>query len=180
MRKLLTIAVSVLLLIGFGVASRKVYAACVPTSAGYCAKDWQCSDDGSSWCGPGDCCQQSSGGGSCGDAAAPACNGWCAAGTSCNDVNGNSCACTTGGGPGEEGTGGCPAGYEAVEAGGTFSITATDTAPQSLSLTGVPAAYICTPGCGSCPTKTGVSYPSVGNNFFLTQSRQAWWQAVGI
>lgn len=66
-----------------------------------------------------------------------------------------------------------------VASNGTFSITATDTPPQNLSITGVPANYICVPGCGTCPTKFSVNPPSLGNNFFFTQARAAWWQVDG-
>lgn len=46
----------------------------------------------------------------------------------------------------------------------------------SLSLTGMPAGYICSTGCAqSCPTAAGVVSPS-SKNFFLTYSPGPWWQ----
>lgn len=69
----------------------------------------------------------------------------------------------------------------AVAANGTFAITTTVGIPnpQSLSITGYPSSYICSPACGNCPTRSGINSPSTGNNFFFTQQRVGWWQAVG-
>ncbi|MFZ5904172.1 MAG: hypothetical protein ACOYZ8_11555 [Chloroflexota bacterium] len=46
-----------------------------------------------------------------------------------------------------------------------------------LDLSGLPAGYICSTACGQeCPTATSVTVPSVNQNFYLTQAREAWWQ----
>ncbi|MCQ3939305.1 MAG: hypothetical protein DPW18_20010, partial [Chloroflexi bacterium] len=47
---------------------------------------------------------------------------------------------------------------------------------------GVPGGYICATGAtcsAGCPTKNNVGAGEVGVNFYLTNSREAWWQAVG-
>lgn len=67
-----------------------------------------------------------------------------------------------------------------MNANGTFSInTGATSGTNNLVLSNLPAGYICSPGCGNCPTRTGVASPSTGNNFFLTTSRSAWWQVEG-
>ncbi len=61
---------------------------------------------------------------------------------------------------------------------GTYAIIAPSASYSYLDLS-VPTNYTCSTACGGCPTKTGVTSPSTGNNFFLTDVRPAWWQAVG-
>ncbi len=75
-------------------------------------------------------------------------------------------------------------GYSAsVGNNGQFSIGAPG-GSYTLDMT-IPNGYICSTGplgtgCGGgCPTQTGVTSPSTGNNFFFTQQRSAWWQVVG-
>jgi len=50
----------------------------------------------------------------------------------------------------------------------------------AVTLSGIPAGYMCASACGGC-TKNSVVSPSIGNNFFLMRSnaREAWWQAAG-
>lgn len=71
--------------------------------------------------------------------------------------------------------------FRPVSPDGTFSITTTGVSPQTLSIAGVPGSYICTPGCGVCPSRGSVTSPSGpgGNAFYFTQKRVAWWQASG-
>jgi hypothetical protein len=69
-----------------------------------------------------------------------------------------------------------------VASNGQFSIGAPG-GSYTLDMT-IPSGYICSTGplgtgCGGgCPSQS-VSSPSVGNNFFFTQHRSAWWQVVG-
>lgn len=62
---------------------------------------------------------------------------------------------------------------------GTYSITAPSGIYGYLDLGGIPANYVCSSACTGCPTKTSVVVTSAGNNFFLTNKRDAWWQAQG-
>ena len=72
---------------------------------------------------------------------------------------------------------------DSVGSNGQFSIGAPG-GSYTLDMT-IPNGYICSTGplgtgCGGgCPTQTGVTSPSTGNNFFFTQQRSAWWQVVG-
>jgi len=70
----------------------------------------------------------------------------------------------------------------AVAANGQFTLTATVGGSGTLTLTGIPAGYICSPGCGngSC-SETGVdpAVNGVGHNFYVTPSRGAWFQLEG-
>ncbi|HFC09078.1 MAG TPA: hypothetical protein ENJ54_04360 [Chloroflexi bacterium] len=72
---------------------------------------------------------------------------------------------------------------DSVGSDGQFSIGAPG-GSYTLDMT-IPNGYICSTGplgtgCGGgCPTQTGVTSPSAGNNFFFTQRRSAWWQVVG-
>jgi hypothetical protein len=67
-----------------------------------------------------------------------------------------------------------------VSSGGTYSIAAPGTTYARLDLGGLPAGYACSTGClQGCPTATSVVSPSTGNNFFLTDNADAWWQTVG-
>ena len=72
---------------------------------------------------------------------------------------------------------------DSVGSDGQFSIGAPG-GSYTLDMT-IPNGYICSTGplgtgCGGgCPTQTGVTSPSTGNNFFFTQRRSAWWQVVG-
>jgi len=62
-------------------------------------------------------------------------------------------------------------GYRVIAPAGTYNY---------LDLGGIPIGYGCSTGCSQgCPTATSVVSPSVGNNFFLTNNSEAWWQAVG-
>lgn len=66
-------------------------------------------------------------------------------------------------------------------ADGSYSMTASSSSSHTVSI-GLPSGYICSTAasCSSgCPSKSSVSAGSVGNNFYLTQSREAWWQAEG-
>ncbi|NOH02291.1 MAG: fibronectin type III domain-containing protein [Chloroflexi bacterium] len=63
---------------------------------------------------------------------------------------------------------------------GSYSLTAT---PGLHSVgVGLPGGYICSTGetCSAgCPTQNNVSAGAAGVNFYLTNSREAWWQAAG-
>ena len=64
-------------------------------------------------------------------------------------------------------------------ADGAFSFVASLLATHSLAVA-IPSNYTCSTGvgCNSC-SKTGVVSPSANNYFYLTQNRDAWWQAEG-
>lgn len=66
-----------------------------------------------------------------------------------------------------------------VQADGTYTVTAPPSAGNDLAV-GIPAGYVCSTAsaCDQC-SYTNVPVPTTGYNFFLTQSREAWWQAVG-
>ena len=70
----------------------------------------------------------------------------------------------------------------AVNANGTYILTTSTGGSNTLSLTGVPVGYVCSPDCGngSCSI-SGVDPASngSGNNFFVTPSRGAWFQLEG-
>lgn len=102
-------------------------------------------------------------------------------GTIYNDVDGN-CSTATASNLGASMTARWGASDTSAVAGnGTFTITSTTGVPnpQTLTITGLPGAYICSPGCGNCPSRSGINSPSTGNNFFFTQRRVGWWQAAG-
>lgn len=70
----------------------------------------------------------------------------------------------------------------AVNSNGTYTLTATSTGSDTLTLTGIPAGYICSPSCGSGTCSISGVDPAVngtGHNFFVTQSRGAWFQLEG-
>lgn len=93
-------------------------------------------------------------------------------GTVFNDVN-NNCTGTGMSGVGltlSNGTTATTVGngtYSLSKPSGTFTLT-----------TAIPAGYLCSTGaCGNCPSR---SVSTAGPfNFYLTQSREAWWQVVG-
>jgi len=68
-----------------------------------------------------------------------------------------------------------------VGTGGAYALIGVPSGKYGyLDLKGIPAGYVCSTACGAgCPTKTSVTSPSTGNNFFLTTKREAWWQAFG-
>lgn len=69
-----------------------------------------------------------------------------------------------------------------VNSNGTYTLSTTVGGSGTLTLTGIPAGYICSPTCGSGSCSiTGVD-PAVnggGNNFYVTPSRGAWFQLEG-
>lgn len=70
---------------------------------------------------------------------------------------------------------------ELVQGDGTYSITTSTAGLYDLALSGY-GSYVCS-SCGlldGCPTKTSVLSPVAGPvNFYMTDSRGAWWQAEG-
>ena len=67
----------------------------------------------------------------------------------------------------------------AVSGTGTFSKTAAVGASHTLSVN-IPTGYACSTGvgCNTC-SRSGIGSPSANNNFYLTDSRESWWQAEG-
>ena len=67
----------------------------------------------------------------------------------------------------------------ALSGTGTFSLLASSASLHSLAVS-LPAGFICstTAGCNTC-SRVGVMSPSANNNFYLTNLREAWWQAEG-
>lgn len=67
----------------------------------------------------------------------------------------------------------------AVSGTGTYSITAAIGASHTVSIN-IPDGYACSTGagCNTC-SRSGVGSPSANNNFYLTDSRESWWQAEG-
>ncbi len=66
-----------------------------------------------------------------------------------------------------------------VAADGTYTISGAPNGTGTLTLS-LPTGYSCSTSCGAgCPTATSVSAPSTGNNFYITDTRNPWWQAVG-
>lgn len=67
----------------------------------------------------------------------------------------------------------------AVSGTGTYSLTASVGASHTLAV-GIPAGYSCSTaaGCSTC-SRSGISSPSVNNNFYLTDLRESWWQVAG-
>lgn len=65
-------------------------------------------------------------------------------------------------------------------ADGSFTHNAALAATHNLFVT-IPSGYTCSTGagCSGCSKKTGVVSPSANNYFYLTQNRDAWWQAKG-
>ena len=68
----------------------------------------------------------------------------------------------------------------AVASNGTFTLSAT--AGNHLLSVAFPTDYVCTTGsCGAnsvCTNRTVIS-PSINNNFYLTSTKEAWWQTEG-
>ncbi len=63
---------------------------------------------------------------------------------------------------------------------GAYNISAPNASYGFMDLQGIPSGYTCSTACGQqCPTKTSVVSPSTGNNYFLTVTRESWWQVVG-
>lgn len=70
-----------------------------------------------------------------------------------------------------------------VGSNGQYAVTAAigETYPY-LDLSNVPDNYVCSTavGCNSCPTLTNVGpVPTIGNNFFITDKNEPWWQVIG-
>jgi hypothetical protein len=68
----------------------------------------------------------------------------------------------------------------AVDSLGQFTLTAAPLGSHTLAVS-IPAGYMCSTTCGmeQCPTKSGVTTSLASNDFHLTASRGAWWQAEG-
>lgn len=71
-----------------------------------------------------------------------------------------------------------------IFSGGNYTITTSSTGTNNLTLSNIPAGYVCTPsslGCNNdgCNIQTGVPENASNRNFFLTPARYAWWQVEG-
>jgi len=65
-----------------------------------------------------------------------------------------------------------------VASDGGYSIGGASSGYGTLSLTNIPAGYFCS-ACSDGCTQGSVLNPSNGNDFYLTLTRNAWWQVAG-